>query len=77
LRQPQAALKEFPNLYLDTVHIGAYLNVVQMRRIHRLDREVPKMSAKTIQAIERYADLSTVWFVIGSLAIAASAIFSF
>jgi hypothetical protein len=48
-----------------------------MRRIPRLDREGSKMSAKTIQAIERYADLSTVWFVIGSLAIAASAIFSF
>jgi hypothetical protein len=36
------------------------------------------MSGKTtIQAIERYADLSTVWFVIGALAIAAAALVSF
>ena len=49
-----------------------------MRRISRLDQEGSKMSAKTtIQAIERYADLSTVWFVIGVLAIAAAALAGF
>jgi hypothetical protein len=35
------------------------------------------MQAKTIQKIERYADLSTVWFVVGSLMIAAAALLSF